>query len=437
MTHKFAEIAFTEKVRQVQSEMGSRTGYERMDGGPDYNYLFSEVEAEFITQRDSFYMATVSETGWPYVQHRGGPIGFVKVLDASTIGFADYAGNRQYISTGNLRGDGRISLFFMDYPNQRRLKIMGRVTVVAPDDLETLAKLEDDSFRAPIERAFLIHIEAFDWNCPKYITPRYTNADIKNLIAPLHAELEELRSGNTSVKTPVSTLKELGNGPLPLVITAIRQEADGVRSYELRRPDGMPVIPVEAGAHIQVPVMLQNGKQAWRFYSISSDPGQQKHYQIAVLDQPDGRGGSHGLHHHYQVGMLLNCYRPGNYFALQSKVHEKGQKAIFIAGGIGITPISSMLFAAKNSGYNFELHYAAKSCDKAAFIDNIEAHITTAHTYFSQENQRLNLKELFNSNEPGTIHYLCGPPAMLRAARAAALELRLPPSALVFETFEE
>ncbi|MDG1995924.1 MAG: pyridoxamine 5'-phosphate oxidase family protein [Emcibacteraceae bacterium] len=435
MGHKFAEIAFTETVREIQSEMGSRNGYEGMEGGEDYNHLFSEVEAQFIMQRDSFYMATTSETGWPYVQHRGGPAGFVKIIDANTIGFSDYAGNRQYVSIGNLRTDDRISLFFMDYPNRRRLKIMGRVRLVNADDLETLANLEDNHFRAPIERAFLIDIEAFDWNCPKYITPRYTDAEVEGLIAPLQLEIEQLRNeGKNSPKVIIETPNEIGNGALKLTITAIRQEADNIRSYELRSVSNEKLPAVEAGAHIQVPVLLENGETIWRFYSMCSDPNQTDYYQIAVLDQPDGRGGSHMLHKQYQLGMVLGCYRPENYFALQEEKHKNGTKAVFIAGGIGITPIRSMVKSAAFKNYDYEVHYAARSSGSAAFIEDLGE---KTNFYLASEKERLELEELFKKAEPSTIHYLCGPPEMIEAARAISKKQGLPSSSLIFEAFDE
>ncbi len=142
MGHGFAEIAFTESVREVQREMGSRAGYAVMDGGDDYNHRLGEQEAEFIAARDSFYMASVSETGWPYLQHRGGPVGFMRVLDEKTIGFADFSGNRQYVSTGNFRKDNRISLFFMDYPNRTRLKLLGKIREISLEEDQLLATLE-------------------------------------------------------------------------------------------------------------------------------------------------------------------------------------------------------------------------------------------------------------------------------------------------------
>ena len=357
------------------------------------------------------------------------------MIDANTIGFSDYAGNKQYVSTGNLRTNDRISLFFMDYPNRRRLKILGRVRLVSADDLETLARLEDDHFRAPIERAFLIDIEAFDWNCPKYITPRYTDAEIENLIEPLQVELDQLRNeGNGSLKTVAEITNEIGNGALKLNIKAIRQEAVNIRSYELRSANGEKLPTIEAGAHIQVPIQLENGKTIWRFYSISSDPHQQDYYQIAVLDQPDGRGGSHRLHQQYQIGMVLNCYRPDNYFTLQDEAHQKGAKAVFIAGGIGITPIRSMIKSAAINSYDYEVHYAAHSTETAAFTDEFDA---KTNFYLASENERLDLEVLLKQAEPDTVHYLCGPPKMIEAARMIAKKLSMASHSLIFEAFDE
>ena len=185
MAHKFAEIAFTPTIRDIQSAEGSREAYSRMDQGEDYNFLLSERESGFITARDSFYMASVSETGWPYVQHRGGPVGFMRVLDETTLGFADFRGNRQYISSGNFRGNDRVSLFFMDYPNQRRLKLLGHIRQLGEDEPELMAALEGPGYRARVERGFIIQVAAFDWNCPQHITPRYTLDEVETMLTPL------------------------------------------------------------------------------------------------------------------------------------------------------------------------------------------------------------------------------------------------------------
>lgn len=206
MAHKFAEIAFTPVVRAIQAEKGSRTGYARMDGGDDYNHLLGSREAIFIAARDSLYMASVGETGWPYIQHRGGPVGFVKVLDERTIGFADYAGNRQYVSTGNFRSDNRVALFFMDYANRRRLKMFGRVRTVELDEPELLARLEDRDYPARIERGFIIEVEGFDWNCPQHITRRFTEAQFEDQLTALREENRHLKDLLASVaNTPAAT----------------------------------------------------------------------------------------------------------------------------------------------------------------------------------------------------------------------------------------
>jgi predicted pyridoxine 5'-phosphate oxidase superfamily flavin-nucleotide-binding protein len=193
MGHKFAEIAFTESVRQVQLQQGSRSNYAEMDEGDDHNAQLSNAEARFISERDSFYMSSVSETGWPYVQHRGGPLGFMRVLDDKTIGFADYRGNRQYVSTGNFLNNDRVSLFFMDYPNRRRLKILGRIRAVSKQQTELLWRLKTQGYRALVERGFVIKVEAFDWNCPQHITPRYTQAQVEELMAPIIKENHQLK----------------------------------------------------------------------------------------------------------------------------------------------------------------------------------------------------------------------------------------------------
>jgi predicted pyridoxine 5'-phosphate oxidase superfamily flavin-nucleotide-binding protein len=198
MGHRFAQISFTDTVKEMQHALGSRRSYARMEATPNsMNGALGPDEAAFIGARDSFYMATVSEIGWPYIQHRGGPIGFVRVLDENTIGFADFRGNRQYISVGNLMRNDRASMFFMDYPNKTRLKLLGRVKLIDLDDQETLGKLEAPNCRARVERGFLINVEAFDWNCSQHITERFTLAEIEMMVAPLRRRIAELEASST------------------------------------------------------------------------------------------------------------------------------------------------------------------------------------------------------------------------------------------------
>lgn len=196
MTHRFAEIAFTDTVKAAQEHYGTRAHNERLEarGGP--NDALGPAEAEFIAARDSFYMATVSRTGWPYVQHRGGPPGFLRVLGPQQLGYADFRGNAQYVSVGNLWHDDRVALFLMDYARRQRLKILGRMHVadISACDPETLKRVEIPSYRARIERVMLIDVEAFDWNCPQHITPRFTQADVDAVVQPLKQRIAHLEA---------------------------------------------------------------------------------------------------------------------------------------------------------------------------------------------------------------------------------------------------
>ncbi|MEP7173791.1 MAG: pyridoxamine 5'-phosphate oxidase family protein [Aestuariivirga sp.] len=194
MGHKFAEIAFTATVKKAQERNGSRRSYARLEEGETHHDSLSSREMAFIADRDSFYIATVSETGWPYIQHRGGPAGFVRIIDEKTIGFADFAGNRQYVSVGNLQSDDRVSLFFIDYPNQTRLKLLGRVRLIEAEDAKLLEQLRTPDYGARIERGMVITVEGYDWNCPQHITPRFTEAQVLSMVAPLRQRVAELEA---------------------------------------------------------------------------------------------------------------------------------------------------------------------------------------------------------------------------------------------------
>ncbi|MDI4635311.1 pyridoxamine 5'-phosphate oxidase family protein [Pelomonas sp. V22] len=194
MSRAYADLAFTPAVRAMQTRMGSRAAYAAQDRSEDRRDALTEHEAQFIAQRDGFYQATVSETNWPYLQFRGGPAGFLKVLDAKTLAYADFRGNRQYISVGNLQGNERVALFLMDYAAQRRLKLLGRVQLVdAAEDPALMHRLAMPGYGARVERAFVITVEAWDWNCPQHITPRYTEAEVEAAVQPLRDELEAAR----------------------------------------------------------------------------------------------------------------------------------------------------------------------------------------------------------------------------------------------------
>jgi predicted pyridoxine 5'-phosphate oxidase superfamily flavin-nucleotide-binding protein len=205
MSYGFLDVAITPSVRAVQAEMGADRIWRDFKGHREFD-RFTDNEAAFIADRDSFYMATVSETGWPYVQHRGGPRGFLKLVDDRTLAFADYRGNRQYISAGNLTADGRACLFLMDYPQRARLKIYAHVETLALDDDPDLtaslltASLAVPGSKAKIERIFRLRLEAFDWNCQQHITPRFTEHEITEAVQPLRDRLAQLESENTALR---------------------------------------------------------------------------------------------------------------------------------------------------------------------------------------------------------------------------------------------
>jgi len=200
MSYGFLDIAMTPSVRAAQAAMGTEGLWTDFGGHRDFD-RFTESETAFIAERDSFYIATVSETGWPYVQHRGGPRGFLKAVDDRTLAFADYRGNRQYISLGNVAANDRVCLFLMDYPRRARLKVYAHVEVLAPDADPTLAQLvATPDYRAKIERIFRLRLEAFDWNCSQHITPRFTQQEIAAAIAPLRARLSALESENAALR---------------------------------------------------------------------------------------------------------------------------------------------------------------------------------------------------------------------------------------------
>jgi predicted pyridoxine 5'-phosphate oxidase superfamily flavin-nucleotide-binding protein len=195
MPRSFSSIAFTDSVKAAQEHYGSREAYRALDLEEAGELTLGPREQTFVEARDSAYQATVSETGWPYVQFRGGPPGFLKVLDSHSVGYADFRGNRQYLSVGNLRANDRVALILMDYPHRRRLKLWGRARVLeAEEDPALMARLELPDYRGRVERAVVIAVEAFDWNCPQHITPRFTEQEVSEYVAALTAEVNTLRA---------------------------------------------------------------------------------------------------------------------------------------------------------------------------------------------------------------------------------------------------
>lgn len=205
MRHRYIEIASTPSVKAARERYGSaprsvRAG-EILQDEVVRNHRLGAAEQEFIATRDGFYLASVSESGWPYVQFRGGPAGFLRVIDDGTLGYADFRGNRQYITTGNVQSNDRVSLFLMDYAHQQRLKIFGRMRIVdAVDDPALEERLAVRGYAGRIERLVLITVEAFDWNCPQHITPRFTEAELEAVLGPVRDEMALLRLENEQLR---------------------------------------------------------------------------------------------------------------------------------------------------------------------------------------------------------------------------------------------
>lgn len=196
MAATFLDIAITPDVMDVQHEMGSDSLWQTPHSRRQAD-RFGASEEGMIATRDSFYLATVSQSGWPYIQHRGGPAGFLHLLDDTTLAMADFGGNRQYITTGNLRGSDRACLFLMDYPRRARLKIYATVEVLAAkEEPELLALVTPANYRARIERLFRFHLQAFDWNCPQHITPRYSAQQVAEYGHNLQQRIDELEQEN-------------------------------------------------------------------------------------------------------------------------------------------------------------------------------------------------------------------------------------------------
>ena len=204
MSYSFLDIASTPSVKAAQMANGGEQ-WSRFKGDRTSD-RFTEAESQFIAQRDSFYMASVSESGWPYVQHRGGPRGFLHVVDDRTLAILDFRGNRQYITLGNVAVDNRVALILMDYPGRQRLKIFATIEVKPLDAEPALtAQLATPGYRAKAERIFVLHLQAFDWNCPQHITPRFTEEEIDKAVEPLRLRLAQLEAENAELRARIAS----------------------------------------------------------------------------------------------------------------------------------------------------------------------------------------------------------------------------------------
>ncbi len=199
MTRPVSDIAFTPAVKAVQKRHGSRRAYARMEREGGWAQAITPELAAFVAERDSFYLGTANAEGQPYIQHRGGPQGFLKVVDAHTLAFADFRGNKQYITVGTLDDNDKAFIFLMDYAHRRRIKIWGRAHTVE-DDPALLEQLTDPGYKGQPERAIVFTVEAWDANCPQHITPRFTAEDVAGTVQTLHARIAELEAENQALR---------------------------------------------------------------------------------------------------------------------------------------------------------------------------------------------------------------------------------------------
>lgn len=354
--------------------------------------------------------------------------------------------------------NNRVALILMDYANRRRLKVWGRVQIVHEHEQpELIEKLRMPGYRTPVERAIVITVDALEWNCPQHITPRFTEREVQGYVnnivqqnQRLKEQLKEVRSELEAEKATMLKLQtervvtatatehqnvqasNIGDGPLPLIVTGVRQLTPNIRAFELRHVDHTDLPMVEAGSHLPIPVRLANGEIVVRQYSISSNPNRCDAYEIAVRREDSGRGGSIAAYDGLNIGMRLNCELPRNDFAL----HQDERPAILIAGGIGITPLKSMALALKSRQTPFVLHYAAKNLQHMAYRNQLQRALgSSLRTYSSADQKRLDIAQILQEAPKEAQIYICGPNRLINAVLSTAKKLGVDSARIRHELF--
>ena len=289
-----------------------------------------------------------------------------------------------------------------------------------------MEQLRVDTYQARVERGFVLRVQAYDWNCPQHITPRYTIPQVEEMTAPLVEENRALRA--TSQVAP----RTIGSGPLDLVICGVRQLTPRVRAFELHESNGNALPPVEAGSHLPVPVQLDSGETQIRHYSICSDPVRHDLYTIAVLREDQGKGGSRSVHQSFGIGTRLRCGLPQNHFRL----HPDARPAVLVAGGIGITPIKAMIKMLKARGNVMQLHYAARTRQDMAFREQLLNDIgDDMTTYDAAEGERMDIEQMLSRAPVDAVFYVCGPQRLTDAFSQAATSAHIEPARIRVERF--
>ncbi len=420
MNQNFTQYAFSKTSKDLQERYGSREAYQQMEDSGD-RFILTWKEIAFFQERDHFYLSTVGKNGWPYVQFRGGPPGFIKVLDEQTIAFADFRGNRQHISDANIIDVGLVAAIFLDYPSQTRLKVWAEGEVRFIEDGDPIfEKLVIPDYEAKVERAFIMKIKAYDWNCPQHIPQRYTLEEIRRSsallseLAPSLTPPGQSASGATFALPTEDEAKSLEEDFFPAEVVSMRKRAEGITEFALAPLVADAQVSPDPGAYLEIAVRRANGSLKVNAYSLINGPADKATYNFAVQREASGTGGSEFMHVAPKPGDTLYIRPPENDFPLAAGARH----SILIAGGIGVTPILSMARFLKAQGQTFEVHYAAKTPEKMAFQDEILG-LTDgqADLYFSaaEPKQRIDLEKLLSSPVEDTHLYVCGPRRLIEA----------------------
>ncbi|NKB71204.1 MAG: 2Fe-2S iron-sulfur cluster binding domain-containing protein [Candidatus Latescibacteria bacterium] len=424
-----SDVAFTPAVKSLQQRLGSRANYQETEQDPDWwlNTITPDLAA-FIAERDSFYLGTASADGQPYIQHRGGPVGFLKVLDERTLAFADFVGNRQYVSYGNLNENDKAFIFLMDYTSRTRIKIWGTAKVVE-DDPQLMERLADPDYHGKPERAFLFRIALWDKNCPQHITPRYTEKQIQDL-----------------PECPCCDPKP-GRFSGSLEVAEIVAETANVKTLRLVQPGGGN-IPFEylPGQFLTLDIETA-GKRIKRSYTIASSPTRPECLEITVKREEMGLVSGY-LHRQIKPGDSLRLSAPAGGFTFTGAEHAS---IVLIAAGVGITPMMSVVRYLTDTEWTGDIFLLlsfrriqdfifAKEIDQ---LKNRHPNLHVAVTLTSPETDwagptgRID-KELIAEFVPGIAGrrvHICGPEPMMEDVQTLLQKLQVPQDNIRIEAF--
>jgi ferredoxin-NADP reductase/predicted pyridoxine 5'-phosphate oxidase superfamily flavin-nucleotide-binding protein len=361
-----------------------------------------------IASADTLFIASANPEHGVDASHRGGQPGFVRVLDDRRIRIPDYVGNSMFNTLGNFATYSHAGVVFVDFDRSRALQLTGRANVLWDQE-------DPDDETGGTRRFWDLEVERW----LEVPLPRQLRWELLDH-SPYNPKLQ--RESSVEKTTP------------KLAVTRIRQETDCIKSFRLAPVDGSTLPPFAPGAHLPVSVRLPGGERAQRRYSILSSPSDRSHYEIAVLLESDGRGGSRFMHEQVRANDIIDAGMPRNDFPLETDALH----SILIAGGIGITPILSMLRSLATKQASFEVHYAARSASNLAYWDEVEALSAGQARFYLSEGPtaaRLNLDELLSTPRPGTHVYVCGPVRMIEAVRELAAKHGWSPKQIHFESF--